>query len=128
VAAIGELNGKPAGELQVHGSDSLVRWLFDNQLVDEITLLTVPVVVGQGTWLFPDTGPDIALDLCHVLQVGGGGCILRAPGGPVDAGSLPPSGWLASRPSAAPRDACRDTLGSKACRCLSRPRRDGSSD
>jgi hypothetical protein len=27
------------------------------------TLLTVPVVVGQGTRLFPDGGPDIALDL-----------------------------------------------------------------
>ena len=45
------------------GSGRLVRWLFDSQLVDEITLLTVPVVVGQGTRLFPDTGPDTALDL-----------------------------------------------------------------
>jgi dihydrofolate reductase len=62
-AAIGELKAKPAGELQVHGSGNLVRWLLDNQLVDEITLLVYPVVVGQGTRLFPDTGPDAALDL-----------------------------------------------------------------
>ncbi len=62
-AAIGELKAKPGGELQVHGSGNLVRWLLDNQLVDEIILLTYPVVVGQGTRLFPDTGPDIALDL-----------------------------------------------------------------
>jgi dihydrofolate reductase len=62
-AAIGELKAKPAGELQVHGSGKLVRWLFDNRLVDEIILLTYPVVVGQGTRLFPDTGPDMALDL-----------------------------------------------------------------
>src|SRR5438034_4355940 len=62
-AAIGELKARPAGELQVHGSGNLVRWLFDNRLVDEITLLTYPVVVGQGTRLFPDTGPDTALDL-----------------------------------------------------------------
>src|SRR6266567_205424 len=62
-AAIGELKAKPGGELQVHGSGNLVRWLLDNQLVDEITLLVCPVVVGQGTRLFPDTGPDIALDL-----------------------------------------------------------------
>jgi dihydrofolate reductase len=61
--AIGELKAKPAGELQVHGSGALVRWLFDHQLVDEITLLTYPVVIGQGTRLFPDTGPDTALDL-----------------------------------------------------------------
>ena len=47
----------------MHGSGSLVRWLFDNQLVDEITLLTYPVVLGQGTRLFPDTGPDTALEL-----------------------------------------------------------------
>jgi dihydrofolate reductase len=62
-AAIGELKAKPGGELQVHGSGTLVRWLFDNQLVDEITLLTYPLVVGQGTRLFPDSGTDIALEL-----------------------------------------------------------------
>ena len=62
-AAVGELKAKPDGELQVHGSGTLVRWLLDNHLVDEITLLTYPVVVGQGTRLFPDTGPDTALDL-----------------------------------------------------------------
>jgi dihydrofolate reductase len=62
-AAIGELKAKPAGELQVHGSGVLTRWLLENDLVDEINLLIVPVVVGQGTRLFPDTGPDIALDL-----------------------------------------------------------------
>jgi dihydrofolate reductase len=62
-AAIGELKAKPGGELQVHGSGALTGWLLDNDLVDEINLLIVPVVVGQGTGLFPDTGPDIALDL-----------------------------------------------------------------
>jgi dihydrofolate reductase len=62
-AAVGELKAEPAGELQVHGSGALIRWLLDNQLVDEITLLTVPVVVGQGMRLFPDAGPDAALDL-----------------------------------------------------------------
>jgi dihydrofolate reductase len=62
-AAVGELKAKPAGELQVHGSGALIRWLLDNQLVDEITLLTYPVIIGQGTRLFPDTGPDAALDL-----------------------------------------------------------------
>ena len=62
-AAVGELKAKPAGELQVHGSGNLVRWLLDNHLVDEITLLTYPVVIGQGTRLFPATGPDTALEL-----------------------------------------------------------------
>ena len=44
--AIGELKAKPGGELQVRGSGTLVRWLLDNELVDEITLLVCPVVVG----------------------------------------------------------------------------------
>ena len=55
-AAIGKLKANPAGELQVHGSGTLIRWLLDNDLVDEITLLIVPVVLGQGTRLFPDAG------------------------------------------------------------------------
>jgi dihydrofolate reductase len=63
VAAIGELKAEPGGELQVHGSGALIRWLLANELVDEMTLLVVPVVVGQGTRLFPDDGPDIALDV-----------------------------------------------------------------
>jgi dihydrofolate reductase len=62
-AEVGELKAKRGGELQVHGSGALVRWLLDNQLVDEINLFVCPVVVGQGTRLFPDTGPDIALEL-----------------------------------------------------------------
>jgi dihydrofolate reductase len=62
-AGIGELKAKPGGELQVHGSGTLIRLLLENDLVDEITLLVVPVVLGQGMRLFPDSGPDIALDL-----------------------------------------------------------------
>jgi dihydrofolate reductase len=62
-AAIRGLKAKAGGELQVHGSGALFRWLLDNDLVDEINLFTFPVVVGQGTRLFPDTGRDIALEL-----------------------------------------------------------------
>ena len=41
----------------------MVRLLLDNDLVDEITLFTAPVVVGQGRRLFPDSGQDLALEL-----------------------------------------------------------------
>ena len=40
--AIGHLKAKAGGELQVHGSGALIRWLLDDQLVDEITLLVCP--------------------------------------------------------------------------------------
>jgi dihydrofolate reductase len=75
-AAIGELKENPEGELQVHGSGALIRWLLDNDLVDEINLLTYPVVVGQGTRLFPDTGRDTALELA-TSKVTRGGLIIQ---------------------------------------------------
>ena len=62
-AAIAELKADPAGDLQVHGSGALVRSLLEHDLVDEMILLIVPVVLGQGTRLFPASGPDLALDL-----------------------------------------------------------------
>lgn len=71
-AAIGELKAGKDGELQVHGSGRLVRWLFDNGLVDEVVLLVYPVVVGQGARLFPETGPDMALELIESRVTGKG--------------------------------------------------------
>ena len=42
---------------------ALTRWLLENDLVDEMTLIVIPVILGQGARLFPETGPDLALDL-----------------------------------------------------------------
>ena len=75
--AVRELKAKAGGELQVHGSGALFRWLLDNDLVDEINLFTFPVVVGQGTRLFPDTGPDIALELVGSQVVTPGGVTIQ---------------------------------------------------
>jgi len=62
-AAIRELKAQEDGDLLVPGSGVLIRWLLANDLVDELDLLIYPVIVGQGTRLFPDSGPDVALDL-----------------------------------------------------------------
>ncbi len=70
--AIRELKAKQGGELQVHGSGALFRWLLENGLIDEINLFTFPVVVGQGTRLFAVAGPDMALDLVDSQSTPGG--------------------------------------------------------
>jgi dihydrofolate reductase len=75
-AAVAELKANPGGELQVHGSGALIRWLMDHDLVDEIILFTYPVIVGQGTRLFPDAGPDTALELLE-SRVTPGGVIIQ---------------------------------------------------
>ncbi len=62
-AAIRDLKARPGGELLVPGSGVLVRWLLANDLVDQLDLIIYPIVLGQGTRLFPDSGPDAALEL-----------------------------------------------------------------
>jgi dihydrofolate reductase len=62
-AAVGELKAKPGGDLQVHGSGALIRSLLENDLLEEMILFICPVLVGQGKRLFPETGPEIALEL-----------------------------------------------------------------
>ncbi len=71
-SAITELKASRGGELQVHGSGALVRWLLANGLVDELTLVVCPVVVGMGNRLFPEQGPDLALELIGSRVFGNG--------------------------------------------------------
>ncbi len=56
VTAIHELKARP-GENRSPGSGVLVRWLLDRDLVDGVDPVHSPVVVGQGTPLFPRTAP-----------------------------------------------------------------------
>jgi dihydrofolate reductase len=62
-AAVRELRTKPGGELQVHGSGALLRWLLERDLVDELILHLYPVVLGDGLRLFPERGPTHDLTL-----------------------------------------------------------------
>ena len=98
VAAVGELKAEPGGELQVHGSGALVRWLLENELVDEINLLRAPVIVGQGTRLFADAGPDVALDLVDTRTTPNGVTIqvFRPNGPPEYATSTAKASWRQS--------------------------------
>ena len=62
-AAVGEQKAKPGGELQVHGSGNLVRWLVDNHLVDEDHPAHLSRGRRPGHAALPATGPDMAPEL-----------------------------------------------------------------
>lgn len=91
-SAVEELKAQPDGELLVPGSGVLVRTLLADNLVDQLDLVIYPVVVGQGTRLFPDAGPDIALDLVESRSTPSGVTIqtYRPTGRPQYATASPP--------------------------------------
>jgi dihydrofolate reductase len=61
--AVRELKARDGGELQVHGSGQLVRFLLEHDLVDRLNLLVFPVIVGAGRRLFPESGTATGLGL-----------------------------------------------------------------
>lgn len=62
-ARVAELKARPGGELQVHGSAGLVQTLLRHELVDELRVLTFPVVLGTGKRLFGEGAVPAAVRL-----------------------------------------------------------------
>jgi len=54
VDEVQKLKDQDGGNIVVHGSGTLVRFLLENHLVDEMTILLYPVVLGEGKRLFAD--------------------------------------------------------------------------
>jgi dihydrofolate reductase len=71
-AEVRRLKAKPGRELQLHGSGILFRWLLEHDLIDELNLRIVPVVVGSGRRLFPESGQTHDLTLVDSLTTPAG--------------------------------------------------------
>jgi dihydrofolate reductase len=62
-AGIAQRKTEPGGGIEVYGSATLVQTLMRHDLIDEYRIAVHPIVLGQGTQLFPQPGVRTALQL-----------------------------------------------------------------
>jgi dihydrofolate reductase len=66
-----DLKEQGGGDLAVHGSISLTKWLLEEGLIDELRLLVYPVVEGSGRRLLDDVPQaEFVLDSCDAISDG----------------------------------------------------------
>ena len=75
-AAVAQLKSEVVGDLLVAGSASLVRFLLDADLVDEVRLMVFPVVLGVGKRLFDGVARPTTFELADSRRLDSGTCIL----------------------------------------------------
>jgi dihydrofolate reductase len=69
VAAVTKLKQEPGKDILIHGSPSLVRFLFTHGVIDEYHLLVYPLALGSGTRVFQD-GVQGKLKLIDAITFG----------------------------------------------------------
>ncbi|MFC4121597.1 dihydrofolate reductase family protein [Nonomuraea zeae] len=60
---IAQLKKEIEGDILIFGSAALVRWLLGERLIDELRLVTYPVVAGKGARLFDESVDTAVLRL-----------------------------------------------------------------
>jgi dihydrofolate reductase len=70
---IRKLKDESEGPILVAGSATLVKFLIENDLVDELRLMTFPVVIGDGKRTFPDSTEKKHFKLVDTRQFPDGG-------------------------------------------------------
>lgn len=72
VADIKKLKASDGGEIKVHGSGNLAQTLLQNDLVDELCLMTFPITLGSGKRLFGDGTIPAAFKMTDSLVTSNG--------------------------------------------------------
>jgi dihydrofolate reductase len=67
VARLKELKKSEGSDIKVHGSSKVAQTLFANDLVDELCLMTFPVVLGTGKRLFDEGSVPTAFKMSDSL-------------------------------------------------------------
>jgi dihydrofolate reductase len=88
-ASIREVKAQPGRDLLLQGSGALLRWLLERDLVDELTLIVYPIVVGEGLRLFGQGGPGYTMELLEA-QATPAGIVIQTfrPAGPLRRGRM----------------------------------------
>ena len=74
---VSALRDQPGGYLNVMGSASLVRTLLAADLVDELSLMIEPIVLGGGKRIFPDDDQARAFELTSATTANTGVQVCR---------------------------------------------------
>ena len=77
VTAVTALRERPGGDVNVMGSPSLVRSLFEADLIDELLLMIEPIVLGGGKTIFPADGAARRFELVSAVTTGTGVQVCR---------------------------------------------------
>jgi dihydrofolate reductase len=72
LADIAALRAREGGDLVTWGSVSLVRALLANGLVDQLTLMIEPILLGGGKRIFPEDGTARPMQLVNCITAGTG--------------------------------------------------------
>ena len=72
VADVASLRARDGGDLVMWGSISLVKALLAGGLVDELTLMIEPIMLGGGKRIFPEDGTARPMELVRCVTAGTG--------------------------------------------------------
>ncbi|MEY2447931.1 MAG: hypothetical protein QOH79_1407 [Acidimicrobiaceae bacterium] len=77
IEAVGALRERPGRDVNIMGSAQLVRALLAADLVDELSLMIEPILLGGGKGIFPDDGSARTFELLSAQTASTGVQICR---------------------------------------------------